>query len=827
LLRELSALYDAYLAGESSPLPDLPVQYADYAVWQRRRMAGAEADRQLAWWTERMAGAPPALDLPTDRPRGAASDRRGALERVSLPAGTADALRRLARGEGATLFMALLAGWQALLARYAGQEDVVVGTPVAGRTRTETEGLIGFFVNTLALRTDLSGDPTFRELLERVRETTLGAYAHQELPFERLVEALGTRRSLSHSPLFQATLALQTADDDAVLRLGAVEGEPIPVPLAATKFELALTLAERRDGIAGALGYRTALWDAETAARMLRHFERLLAAASAAPDTRLAAVPLLDAGEREQVLRGWNATAADFAPTPVHLRVAEQAARTPDAVAVVGGEYSLTYAALEERANRLASHLRGLGVGPETRVGICMERGPEMVAALLAVLGAGGAYVPLDPAYPSERLALMLEDSGAALVLTGERLRDTLPATGARVVCVDHAVERIARESGAAPEPVVIPDNLAYTLYTSGSTGRPKGVMVTHRSLAALMEWGLRAFAREELAGVLASTSISFDVSVFEIFLPLCAGTRVVLAENALALPQLAARDEVTLLTTVPSAAAELVRLGGIPASVRVVGLGGEALPRPLVDALYALPHVEKVYNLYGPTEDTVYSTTALVERGSALAPEIGRPVDNTRAFLLDSRLEPVPVGMPGELYLGGEGQARGYLGRPALTAERFVPDPLCGVPGARLYRTGDRARRRADGTLEYLGRLDHQVKLRGFRVEPGEVEAALLEHPAVHAAAVLVREDEPGRQLLAAYVVAGGGAVHAAVLRDRVARRVPEHMVPGAFVFLDALPLTPNGKIDRKALPAPDDLTDPRRAFVAPRTPNEELIAG
>ena len=806
LLRELGTLYGAFAAGEPSPLPELEVQYADFARWQREHLQGPLLDAQLDWWRERLAGAPALLELPTDRPRPPVQAFRGAQAIRRLPQADTEALRALGRREGATPFMLLLAAFGVLLSRYAGEEDVVVGTPVAGRTSAEVEALIGFFVNTLVLRTDLGGDPTFRVLLGRVREGALEAYARQELPFERLVSALGVERSLSHSPIFQVMLAVQNAPRTS-LRLEGLELQAVEAETAATQFDLVLAATEAADGMRLSLVYDRDLFEAATAERMLGHLVHLLSEAVRRPERRLSELPLMDAAERARVLEEWNDTGrTDAGDLCIHTLFQRQARRTPDATALVVGRERLSYAELQRRAGRLARRLRRLGVRPEERVGVCLERTAELVVGLLGILEAGGAYVPLDPAYPAERLAFMLRDAGVHVLLTQRELRDALPDTGAAVVLVDGPGAAWEEEGDDHPplRSSAVPGNLAYLIYTSGSTGTPKGVGITHHSAVSMLRWARGVFSGEELAGVLAATSLSFDLSVFELFLPLSVGGTVILAENVLALPELAARSEVTLVNTVPSAAAELVRSGGLPGSVRVVCLAGEALKRSLADALYALPQVEKLYNLYGPSEDTTYSTGSRVGRGAEPVC-IGRPVAGTRAYVLDPYGAPVPLGVAGELFLAGEGLARGYMGRPGLTADRFVPDPFAPEPGGRLYRTGDRVRWRPDGELEYLGRNDFQVKVRGFRIEPGEIEAVLLRHEGVHECVVAVREDVPGERRLVAYVVPASSDVTTAALRAHLQAALPGHMLPGAMVLLDALPLTPNGKVDRAALPRPE----------------------
>ncbi|HEU4562946.1 MAG TPA: amino acid adenylation domain-containing protein, partial [Longimicrobium sp.] len=794
---------------------------ADYAVWQREQLAGEVLDRQLAYWRERLAGAPELLDLPADHPRPAVQTYRGASVPAELSPELLERLQALGRSEGATLYMVLLGAFQVLLGTYAGSEDVVVGSPIAGRTRGEVEELIGFFVNTLVLRTDLSGDPSFREVLRRVREVTLGAYAHQELPFEKLVVELQPERSLSHSPLFQVLFTLQDAGGAGVLLPGLKVSGAGAEPRGA-KFDLSLSLAATSSGLRGGVTYSTDLFEPGTIERMVGHLERVLEQAAADADVRLSELDLLSAEERGLVVDTWNRTAGDYrADRCIHELFEAQVARTPEAVALSWRGERLTYARLEEEANRLANALRRRGVGPEVRVGICLPRTPELVAAMLGVLKAGGAYAPLDPAYPPERLGYMLEDAAIALVITDSAFADRLPESAASRLLLDRERDAIAAEPAAAPERGAGPENLSHVIFTSGSTGRPKGVMIRHSSVVILLHWLRENVSDEERSSVLFSTSINFDVSVAEVFGTLCWGGKLVIAENALELATLG--EGIVYASMVPSAAAELLRGGGIPASVKTLNLGGEALPNALAQGLYALGTVEKVGNLYGPTEDTTYSTYHLVPRGADRV-LVGTPVANTQAYVLDRHLHPVPVGVVGELYLAGDGLSRGYANRPAMTAERFVPSPF-GPPGARMYRVMDRVRRRMDGELEYLGRTDFQVKVRGFRIELGEIEARLAEHPAVRAPVVVVREDAPGDRRLVAYYLADE-PVAVNVLRAHLLERIPDYMVPAGYVRMEEYPRTPNGKLDRKALPAPD-LASAENRYVAPRTPVEEVLAG
>ncbi len=822
-LRELAALYGSFSAGRPSPLPELATQYADFAVWQRDWLRGPVLEEQIGWWRQALDGAPGALDLPADHPRPAVLSHRGCQSGVRLPADLSAELVALAHRLGATPFMVLLAGFETLLARVSGQEDVTVGSPIANRNRLETEGLIGFFVNTLALRLDLSGDPPFEEVVRRAREVTLGAYAHQDVPFEKLVEELVPARDPSRTPVFQVLFALQNTPM-GTLELPGLRIEAQRVDTGTAKFDLSLLLDEGPDGFNGFVEFATDLFDGATVARLMGNLRTLLAGIVAGPRTRMWDLPLLTAEEREQVLAGLNRTELEHPREPLlHELILAQVERTPDAVALVYGTQRLTYREIAERSARMAARLRAAGVGPEVPVGICLNRTPALLVSMLGVLRAGGFYVPLDPSYPSERLAAILDDSRAPVLVTEVRCLAVLPETEARIVMAD-----IAEDAEAPPAPELTGEvralQLAYTIYTSGSTGRPKGVAITHRNVVALTYWSREVFSDEEFAGVLGSTSICFDMSIFELFVTLAWGGTVILAENALELPELPAKDEVTLINTVPSAMSELVRLQEVPPSVRTVNLGGEPLRGALARRIHELGTI-RLYNVYGPSEDTTFTTWADV--GPIGEPTIGRPLANTRIYILDRNLRPVPVGVPGEVYISGEGVTRGYLGRPDMTAEKYLPDPFRDG-GVRMYRVGDLGRWRADGELEYLGRLDHQVKIRGFRVELGDIEAALLSHPAVREAVVVTREPVPGDLRLASFVVLKDGT---ADLRGYLKDRLPEYMVPWAIMPLGELPLLPNGKVDRRALTQMEMGLgrDGGRegARDGARTPIEELIAG
>jgi amino acid adenylation domain-containing protein len=832
-VRELAAHYEALAAGREPELPQLPVQYADFAVWQREFLQGPELERQLEYWRAQLAEAP-VLQLPTDRPRPKLQSFRGATRTSEIPEPLVSRLEELARAENATLYMTLLAAFELLLARLSGQTDLSVGTPVAGRTRPELEPLIGFFLNNLVLRTDLSGDPTFLEALGRVRETCLDAYAHQDVPFERLVEELQPARDLSRSPLFQAMFVLRN-EPMPVLEFPGMQLEPLELDPGTSKFDLTMILTPRDGGLQVQLEHVTDLFDAETIDRLLERFRIVLKAVAANPSVRLSELEVLGPGELD-LLETWGRGPSAAAPTTcLPALVDEQAERTPDAVALACGDTELSYRDLVERANRLAHELRALGVGRESLVGVCLERRPELLVALLAVLKAGGAYVPIDPAYPADRIEYMLSDSGAKVVLTQESLLGELPETGAQAVAVDREWERIAERPAETLEPLAGPDDLAYVIYTSGSTGRPKGVMVPNGPLVNFLESMRREPGLEEGDVLAAVTTLSFDIAGLELYLPLVVGGRVVLvsreeASNGELLAQRLASSGATAMQATPATWQLLLDAGWKPERPFKVLCGGEALAPDLAQRLVETGAA--VWNLYGPTETTIWSSRARLDEGGAeRTVPLGRALSSTQLYVLDDALRMAPIGAEGELYIGGAGVTRGYLGRPSLTAERFVPDPFSPHPGRRLYRTGDLVRFRSDGTLEFIGRVDHQVKVRGFRIELGEIESALREHDAVREAVVLAREDVPGDKRLVAYVVPTGGDADAATLerelRELTRARLPEYMLPAAFVVASEFPRTPNGKIDRKALPAPDGARPELGSeYVEPETPLQQELA-
>jgi amino acid adenylation domain-containing protein len=850
--RELSVLYRAFTNGEPSPLADLPIQYADYAVWQREWLQGEVLDRQLSYWEKQLEGVPAVLNLPTDHPRSAVQTYRGNRQSIEVTRELTQALKALSRKEGVTLFMTLLAAFQTLLYRYTGQEDIVVGSPIANRNRTEIEGLIGFVVNTLVLRSNFSGNPRFTELLGRVREMALGAYAHQDLPFEKLVEELQPERSVSHSPLFQVMFVLQNTPS-ATLELQGLTVKLVPVGGEAAKFDLTLSIHEVPEGLEGSLQYNIDLFDAATIKRMFDHFQTLLESIVADPEQQISDLPILTQAEQRQLLVEWNDTEKDYPSDKcIHELFEAQAEQSPDAVAVAFEDQQLSYRELNARANQLAHYLQELGVGPEVLVGFCVERSLEMVIGLLGILKAGGAYVPLDPEYPKERLAFMLEDAQVSILLSQKRLiedgrlniEDRYPLSSVlysqmKVVCLDRDLEEIAQQSQENPTSGITSTNVAYVIYTSGSTGKPKGVTVENRQL---INYSLDIIRRLEPAAgdnFAMVQPLTVDSCVTMIFPCLLTGgaLHVISREKAISPSELGdyfRRWPIDFLKIAPSHLAAL-EASSYPEQFmphRCLIIGGEESRWDWVRSLRALAPGSAVFNHYGPTETTVgvlmYRVHDEDPSQNYLKTPLGRPISNIQVFLLNARLQPVPIGILGELYIGGDNLARGYLNRPELTAERFVPNPFSVETGARLYRTGDRARYLPDGNIEFLGRTDHQLKIRGFRIEPGEIEAVLIQHPGVEQVIVTPWGETPEQQRLVAYVVLHQArAPSAAELRDFLKKKLPEYMVPSALTLLDVLPRTPHGKLDRKALPAPNQSRpEMEERYVAPRTPVEELLA-
>ncbi len=845
--RELTALYTAFGLERPSPLPAIPIQYADFAVWQRSFLTGDRLASELSWWRQRLADLP-VLRLPTDRPRPPIATYEGAARSLVIPPVLCARLRELGRREEATLFMTLLAGFVALLHRYSGQDDVVVGAPTAGRNRSELEPLIGFFVNTLVLRLDLRGDPSFRELLRRVRETTSDAYAHQDVPFEKLVEELQPRRDPSRNPLFQVTF--QLFSNLGVPLAPAANSESVPgVERGAAVFDLAVNLWEAADRLLGQIEFSTALFDAETITRLSGHFLRLLEGAVANPDLAVSRMAMLSAAERHRAVVEWNRTATPYPrDLCIPARFMEIARRFPERVAVQFEDERLTYSELDARADRLARRLRKRGVGPESLVGVCLERGAEMVVALLAILKAGAAYVPLDPGYPAERLRFMTADSSPVLVVASSRGSPLFAESRIPWLALDGEDAEFEDEQGTPlpPPPDAAPDSIAYVMYTSGSTGRPKGAAIPHRGVLRLVCDGGVVDAPEEET-FLQFAPISFDASTFEIWGALLNGGRLVVhppdTPSLEDLGRFIVEHRVTTLWLTSSLFQQMVD-GPIEslAGVRQLLAGGDVLsPEHVRRFLRRFPgHV--LINGYGPTENTTFTCCHRLTREEdvgATVP-IGRPIGNTRVHVVDRHLQPVPVGVPGELLTGGDGLALGYLGQPDLTRERFIRDPFSPDPAARLYRTGDLARHRPDGAIEFLGRLDHQAKIRGYRIEPGEVEAVLRRREGVRDAAVVLHRRPDGDKVLVAYVVGDASAGRAvdggtadptvdawlAGLREFARGHLPEFMVPSRLLRLEAMPLNPNGKLDRGALPDPDHAIARTSALVAPRSEPEERLA-
>ncbi|MGD1702703.1 amino acid adenylation domain-containing protein [Dapis sp. BLCC M229] len=839
---ELSKLYQAKISGEKLSLSTLKYSYKDYVYWQREMLDSAKGEKLWKYWQQKLVGELPELDLPTDRQRPPIQTYNGASYSFSLPEQLSQELRELASIEGVTLYMILLATFQVLLYRYTGQEDILVGSPTLGRGKPEFASIVGYFVNPIVLRANLSGNQTFKEFLDQVRQTVLEAIAHQDYPLALLVEKLQPIRDPSRSPIFQVMftlIKLQAEAEGLNLSLGATQSkldwrglklETLAMPSQEGVFDLSLEIVEKSSHLVVFFKYNTDLFERETIVRIGDHFQTLLEGIVTNPEQSVEQIPIITATERKQLVIDWNNTFTEY-PTDkcIHELFEEQVKCNPQAVAVVFEDQQLTYQQLNCRANQLAHYLQTKGVKPEVLVGICMERSLEMMVGLLGILKAGGAYVPLDPNYPSERLAYMLSDAAVSLLVTQDSLVERLPKHQTHVVCLDSDWEAISAHTQENSVIEVKPDNLAYVIYTSGSTGKPKGVAIEHHSPLALCHWAKEVFTIKQEDGVLASTSICFDLSVFEIFVTLSCGGKVILAKNALDLPNVNKSEEVTLINTVPSAITELLRIKGLPSNVRIINLAGETFSNRLVQELYKQESIQAVYNLYGPSEDTTYSTFSLLKKGSTTEPTIGCPIANTQIYILDHYQQPLPIGIPGELYIGGAGLARGYLNRPELTAEKFIPNPFDNkIPSqkSKLYKTGDLACYLPDGNLRFLGRIDHQVKIRGFRIELGEIEVILGSHPQVQKVVVMAREDASSNKILVAYIGSQGLSISNSDLRNFLKQKLPEYMIPSAFVILETIPLNPNGKVNRKALPSPEGEFMRKIGFVSPRTPTEKIVA-
>lgn len=822
LFRELSVIYSNLRSGRPLPLAAPSIQYTDFAVWQRHLMEGSKFSSQVAYWKQQLADMPPPLNLST---KTKAAELGFSGVRLSLPITTElwQGLRNLCQASKATLFEVLLTGFEVLIAYYTGADDIAIATVISNRDRQELEPLVGCLINTVILRLRLAADAPFTLVLNEVKESMLQAQNNKDVPFEHLLEVLQPGRTDVHAPLAQILFSLQNAAD-VCLSLPDIRVESIAPEHSTSTFDLSLAPEQTSNGLNIVLQYNTALFEEQAVRRLMVHYSKVLEAFVANPEQRISEVSLLAEDEKEQ-LRVWQEICTDKMLVPDLFEA--RAAQIPDAVAIVFGSEQLSYRELNDRAHQLAGHLKRLGTGAEVRVAICMERGLEMIVAMLGVLKSGAAYVPLDPTYPTERLSYMLQDSESKILLTQQALVPQLPSFSGKVIQLDIEWGQIASNDPQNLTRTIHPENVAYIIYTSGSTGKPKGVAIRHSSVATLVHWARDVFSADELSGVLASTSLCFDLSIFEILVTLSCGGSVLVVENALDVATIATSLCVTLINTVPSIMRELLRIDAIPTSVQTINIAGEALPAELVRAIYAGNRALRVFNLYGPSEDTTYSTYALLPQDydNWFVP-IGRPITNTQVYVLNRWLQPVPVGVTGELYLGGEGLARGYINRTDLTAQRFVPNPFSTTPGERLYRTGDLVRFMPDGCLDFCGRVDHQVKLRGYRIELGEIEAALAEHGSVAQAVVVVREDEFGGKRLVAYVTsANKGQITCNDLSEHLRRHLPQYMVPDLIVQLSSLPLTANGKIDRSRLPEATYGISLQMDCVAPGTLEEETL--
>jgi fengycin family lipopeptide synthetase B len=846
LLKELAVLYSAFQAGKPSPLLEPAIQYSDYAAWQTEWLKSEAASEQGTYWMHRLSGAHPLLELPTDRPRPSIQTFCGARHSLNLPKPLSTKLKTLSAHEGVTLFMTLLAAFTTLIKRYTERDDIVIGTPTANRTLPELEELIGFFVNTLVLRNDLSGDPTFRELLQRVRHTTLSALENQDLPFEQLVDALHLERTQSYTPLFQILFVLQNSPRRP-LEMAGLSASHFEIDNGTSKFDLSVYVFDKPEGLSCVFEYNIGLFGESTVSRMAGHFRTLLESVATDPERRLSELPLLTEAERRQLLVDWNESKVDYpADACLHELFEAQAQRTPEAVALTCGGVSLTYRELSQRANQLAHTLREYGVGPDVIVGLYMERSLQLVIGLLGILKAGGAYLPIDLAYPKERVMYMLEDARAPVLLTHSKLAADLPVHQARVVCLEDAeLSDFRSQPTSHPSSDARCENLAYVIYTSGTTGQPKGVLITHRNVVRLFSATEQWYGFNEQDVWTLFHSCAFDFSVWEIWGALLYGGRLVVVPYMITRSpeefyKLLAEERVTVLNQTPSAFRQLIQaeesVGQKELALRYVVFGGEALEMQTLRPWFERHGDQKprLVNMYGITETTVHVTYRPLSKEDLNSTSvIGVPIPDLKIYILDTQRQPMPIGIPGEMYVSGAGLARGYLRRPELTAERFVPDNLTGRPGSRLYRTGDLARFLPGRDIEYLGRIDQQVKIRGFRVELGEVEETLRQHLAVGEAVVTVRETTPGDKRLVAYFTGpdsreeGEATVGADGLRRHLARSLPQYMVPAAYVKLRAFPLTPNGKVDRKALPAPEGDAYAVRGYVAPQGEVETALAG
>lgn len=848
-IQEVAILYKVLVAGLPSPLPELSVQYADFAVWQRQWMQGRVLEEQLAYWRQQLAGAPPVLNLPLDHPRPSYQTTHGATYFFNFSSQLRQAIEALAKKEDVTRFMIYLTAFDAFLYRITQQDDICVGTPIAGRNRKETESLIGFFVNTLVMRTQLSGNPTVRELLKRVKTTAVGAYEHQDIPFETLVEKLQPERDMAISPFFQVMFVhLDTTAQ--TLRLPDITIEPRPIDSGTAKFDLTFVIEENEEKLAGQIVYNTDLFEHETIERMAAQFQILFDGLVKDVEQRIADLPLLSDREQAQIVERWSRAPQEF-HVPQSQSIAElfenQAKQTPNEIALIYEKQTLIYAELNERANRLAHYLMDHGAAPEKLIGICLEQPIDMIVSLLAIFKAGAAYLPLDPAYPKERLALMIEDSAVSLIVTEQNLLASLPENNSQKICLQRDGAAIAKKSKKNPKQRAAMENLAYVIYTSGSTGKPKGVMISHGALADHCLNMRDYYGLQPSDHVLEFASMNFDASLEQILPPLIAGAKLVLRGSNIWSPAEFQQNlaEYGLTVVNPPTAywnqllrewdhSEALNKNG---QLRLFIVGGDLMSAENLQLWNKTGlNSAKLLNAYGPTEATITSTTFEVpadfmHNGLSLGVPIGKPTALRHIYILDEFFNPVPIGVPGELYIGGDCLARGYLNRADLTAEKFIPDALSQKKGARLYRTGDLARFLPDGNIEFLGRVDHQVKVRGYRIELGEIETLLSQHPAIEEAVVVARAEQEGDKRLVAYFVPRAEfkdkAPSSSELRNYLKENLPDYMVPGIFMAIDQMPRTPIGKIDRKALPVPDqDRPELAHEYVAPRNPVEQMIA-
>ncbi len=825
--KELNQIYTATIEHQQANLPELSIQYADFAAWQKEWLQGDALAQEMAFWKQSLAGAPKLIELPLDHPRPAAQTFRGTSIELNLSRELTEELETLTRKQQATMYMTMLTAFEIFLSRYCGQKDFVIGSPIAGRTRIELEQILGFFANTIVMRANISGNPTYIEALKRVRETSLNAFAHQNVPFEKLVEELQPERSLSYNPLFQVMFTYQNTPDQEI-EMGSLKLSDIKSESSHEKFDFSLSCWKEDSVLKCFLSYNTDLFDTETILRMKQNFITLLQGIVANPEQNISALPMLSEEEQQKLLVDWNNTSVAAPQTCVHQIIAAQAQKNPAAIALEFSGITLTYKNLEQRANQFARYLQRFGVAADLPVGLCVNRSIDMIVAMLGILKAGGAYVPLDPDYPAERLQFMAEDAKLQVLVTDTTTNSSIPSfTGARID-VNTDWEKIALEDVAPLENQSALSSLAYIIYTSGSTGVPKGVQISHGALVNFLASMRKEPGMTEEDTGLALTSISFDIAGLEIYLPLTLGLRMVLVsrETALDARQLSeciSSSGVTFMQATPATWRSLIDSGWQGNPRLKILCGGEALPQDLAHSL--LQRCGELWNMYGPTETTIWSAIHRVtSTESTIA--IGKPIDNTQIYILDSNLQLAPIGATGEIYIGGLGLARGYRNRPDLTSERFISNPFSTAPNARIYRTGDAARFRRDGSIEYLGRLDTQVKVRGFRIELGEIEATLEKLPEVKQAVVIVREDTLGDQRITAYIATNGAEVSAANLRAFLQTQLPGYMIPAAFVTLENFPLTPNGKVDRKALPAPEGAFSLERSYIAPRTPEEIALA-